>query len=291
MSADASNLDHPVRLAFSPDSDDLFMFWPLLEGKIDAEGVHFAAERGDTEALNARVASAGIDVCAVSIARWPSISTDYLLLPHGMSVGRGYGPIIVATEQRGVASLRGARIGVPGLRTTACLVASLLLPPFEPVVVPIAPYALAFDTLKAGQVDAILLIHEGRLTYAREGFAPVCDLGVAWTEATGLPLPLGANVIRRRLGDRRIAQISRIIRASIAWGLTNREEAIRALLASETRRDLSLDRGLLDRYLAMYANEDTLDAAPDVRSAIDELYARAFAAGWLDRPARAEFAT
>ena len=267
------------------------MFWPLLEGKIDTEGVRFEAQRADTETLNARAANGELDVCAVSIARWPSIARQYLLLKHGMSVGRGYGPVLVAPQPRSVASLRGARIGVPGLRTTAFLVADLLLPPFEPVVVPIAPYALAFETLRSGAVEAVLLIHEGRLTYAREGLWPVCDLGALWAQATGgLPLPLGANAIRRGLGDTRLAQVSRLVHASIAWALSNRDETMHSLLASETRRDLALDRGLLDRYLAMYANEDTRCAPRDVLEAIDELYARAFAAGRLEHPQRAEFA-
>lgn len=289
--AAASRPDHAVRLAFSPDSDDLFMFWPLLAGKIDAEGLFFDAERADTEALNVRVAKAEIDVCAVSIARWPTISTQYLLLPHGMSVGRGYGPVVVAKDARALASLEGARIGVPGLRTTAYLVARLLLPPFEPVVIPIAPYALAFEALKSGDVDAVLLIHEGRLTYRREGLRRVCDLGEVWAGATGgLPLPLGANVVRRGLGSFRVSQISRVLRASIAWALSNRDETMRELLARETRQDVALDRSLLDRYLAMYANDDTLEAPADVRRAIDTLYARAFAAGLLERETLAEFA-
>jgi len=283
--------DCAVRLAFSPDSDDLFMFWPLLAGKVDTEGASFEVQRADTEALNARAAQGEIDVCAVSIARWPEVSARYLLLPHGMSVGRGYGPVVVATEARTPASLRGARIGVPGLRTTAYLVATLLLPEFEAKVVPIAPYARVFEALRSGAVDAAILIHEGRLTFSREGLALVCDLGAAWAEATGgLPLPLGGNVIRRGLGDARISQISRIVRASIAWALSNREETMRALLALDTRRDLALDRALLDRYLAMYANEDTLNAPSDVRLAIDELYARAHAAGRLAHPMRAQFA-
>jgi 1,4-dihydroxy-6-naphthoate synthase len=267
------------------------MFWPLLAGKVDAEGLVFEAERADTETLNARAANAELDVCAVSIARWPSISTRYLLLPHGMSVGRGYGPVVVANQARSLNSLKGARIGVPGLRTTAVLVARLLLPPFEPVVIPIVPYARAFEALKSGEVEAVVLIHEGRLTYPREGLRRVCDLGEAWAKATGgLPLPLGANVVRRGLGHVRVSQVSRVVRASIAWALSNREEAMRELLARETRRDVALDRGMLDRYLAMYANDDTLNAPADVRCAIDELYTRAFAAGLLDREIRAEFA-
>jgi 1,4-dihydroxy-6-naphthoate synthase len=271
-----------IRLAFSPDSDDIFMFWALLAGKIDPEGLSFVAERADTETLNTRAAAGELDVVAVSIARYPAIARDYLLLRHGMSVGRGYGPVVVATSARDLGSLEGARIGVPGLKTTAYLVLRLLLPRFEPVVVPISPYSLAFDAVRSKQVDAALLIHEGRLTYEREGFACVCDLGEGWSKATGgLPLPLGGNAIRRGLGPELVAKVSRLCQASIAWALENREEAMRALLGEESRGDLALDRALLDRYLAMYANTDTLTAPDDVRRAIEEMYKRAHAAGLL----------
>jgi len=272
----------PIRIAFSPDSDDIFMFWALLAGKVDPEGLEFRAERADTETLNARSAVGDLDVVAVSIARWPSIAKDYLLLPHGMSVGRGYGPVVVAPEARDLASLDGARVGVPGLRTTAYLVLRLLLPRFEAVVIPISPYSRAFDALRAGEVDAALLIHEGRLTYEREGMARVVELGEGWASLTGgLPLPLGGNAIRRGLGPELVAKVSRLCRASIAWSLANREEAMHSLMASESRIDLALDAATLDRYLAMYANDDTLDARPDVRRAIDDLYARGHRAGVL----------
>jgi 1,4-dihydroxy-6-naphthoate synthase len=147
--------------------------------------------------------------------------------------------------------------------------------------------------VRAGEVDAALLIHEGRLTYEREGMARVVDVGEAWAAATGgLPLPLGGNAIRRGLGPELVAKVSRLCRASIAWALEHRDEAMNALLARETRGDLkeSLDRALLDRYLAMYANADTLDAPADVRRALEELYARAHAAGLLEKPVTVDFA-
>jgi 1,4-dihydroxy-6-naphthoate synthase len=271
-----------IRVAFSPDSDDIFMFWALLSGKVDPEGLEFQVERADTETLNARAAAGELDVVAVSIARYPAIARDYLLLRHGMSVGRGYGPVVVAPHPRDLASLEGARIGVPGLRTTAYLVLRLLLPRFEPVVVPISPYARSFEAVRTGEVDAALLIHEGRLTYEREGFACVCDLGEAWALATGgLPLPLGGNAIRRGLGPELVATVSRLCHASIDWALKNRDETMQALLKSESRGDLALDRALLDRYLAMYANADTLSPPEDVRKAISEMYTRAHAAGLM----------
>jgi 1,4-dihydroxy-6-naphthoate synthase len=281
----------PVRLAFSPDSDDIFMFWALLSGKIDAGDLRFEAERADTETLNARAAAGDLDVVAVSIARWPALAGNYLLLPHGMSVGRGYGPVVVAERRLGLASLEGARIAVPGLQTTACLTLRLLLPRFDAVVVPIAPYARTFEALRRREVDAALLIHEGRLTYAREGFDLVCDVGQGWEALTaGLPLPLGGNAIRRGLGSELVSRVSDLCRDSIRWALEHREETMSALLEMESRKDIELDRAMLDRYLTMYANADTLDAPEDVRRAVDELYARAYSAGLLDREARAEFA-
>jgi 5,8-dihydroxy-2-naphthoate synthase len=281
----------PIRLAFSPDSDDIFMFLPLLTGSVDPDGLTFEAERADTERLNAHAAAGDLDVVAVSIAAWPGLAPLYQLLPHRMSVGRGYGPVVISVRPRDTASLRGARVGVPGMRTTACLVARLLLPEFDAVVVPITPYTLVFESLRAGEVDAAVLIHEGRLVYEREGFSRVCDLGAAWASATaGLPLPLGGNAIRRSLGPDLVARVSRVCRASIAWALAHREETMSALLERESRAGLALDRATLDRYLAMYANADTLDAPDDVRRAIAELYARAHAAGLAGAAPAVDFA-
>jgi 1,4-dihydroxy-6-naphthoate synthase len=285
-----------IRLAFSPDSDDIFMFWALLEGKVDTEGLSFTAERADTETLNQRAegSSGAADVVAVSIAQYARVARDHLLLPHGMSVGRGYGPVVVAQgkdEPRPLASFAGKRIGVPGLRTTSYLVLRLLLPEFEAVVVPIAPYARAFEELRAGTIDAALLIHEGRLFYEREGTSKIVDLGEAWAAATGgLPLPLGGNAIRRDLGPELVERVSRICRSSIQWAAANAEEVTRALLAAETRADVGLDKASLDRYLAMYANDDTLDAPADVRKAIEVLFERGRAAGLLPDDARVDFA-
>ena len=280
-----------IRLAFSPDSDDIFMFWPLLNGRVDPEGLDLVHERADTEALNDRAARGDIDVIAVSMARYADIADRYLLLPHGASVGRGYGPVVVATHPRSLDALDGARIGVPGLRTTAYITLRLLLPRFEPVVLPIAPYARVFEALRSGEVDAALLIHEGRLTYEREGFACIADVGEGWSALTGgLPLPLGGNAIRRDLGPALVAKVSRLCRASIAWALAHREEVIDALLAAESRVDVKLDRAMLDRYLAMYANDDTLDLPADGRRAVAELFVRARAAGLVTRDVRVEWA-
>jgi 1,4-dihydroxy-6-naphthoate synthase len=280
-----------LRLAFSPDSDDLFMFWALLHGKIDTHGLTFVHERADTEALNERAARGDVDVIAVSIARYASLARDYLLLPHGASVGRGYGPVVVTREPTKLEDLRGRRIGIPGAHTTAYLTLRLLLPEFEPRVIPISPFTLSFDAVRSGEVDAALLIHEGRLTYEREGFHKAVDIGEAWAALTGgLPLPLGGNVIRRGLGEATVARVSQLCRESIAWALAHRDEVMTALLAAETRAEVGLDRPLLDRYLTMYANEDTREFAPDARRGVDELFTRAVRAGLLPEGSRAEFA-
>jgi 1,4-dihydroxy-6-naphthoate synthase len=283
-------VSQPIRLAFSPDSDDLFMFWPLLHGKVDPGGLTFTHERADTETLNARAERGDVDVLAVSIARYATIAKDWLLLPHGASIGRGYGPVVVAKESVPLEALRGKRIGVPGLRTTAYVTLRLLLPDFEAVVLPIQPYSRVFEALRAKEVDSALLIHEGRLTFEREGFAKVCDVGEAWLKLTGLPLPLGGNAIRRGLGKDLVTRVSDACGRSIAWALAHRDEVMNALLAEETRADVKLDRAMLDRYLAMYANEDTRSTPDDARRAVGELFRRAREAKILDGVVEPEFA-
>jgi 1,4-dihydroxy-6-naphthoate synthase len=281
----------PIRLAYSPDSDDAFMFWALAHGRIDARGLRFEHARADTEALNRGAeAQHAPDVTAVSIHQYAYLADRYLLLPHGGSVGAGYGPVLVAPHARTLASLASSRIGVPGLRTSAYLVLRLLLPEFEPVIVPVAPFARAYEALRNGEVDAALLIHEGRLLYEREGLARVCELGEAWHALTGLPLPLGGNVIARALGPERIALVSEVLRESIRWALAHRDEVMTALLAAEQRDGVPRDRALFDRYLAMYANQDTLDYGPTGRRAIEELLRRGHEAGLIPHPVQVEFA-
>ncbi len=279
-----------VKLAFSADSDDIFMFWALLNARIDTGMYDFVVERGDTQVLNERAARGDIDVIAVSIARYAAIANEYMLLPHGASVGRGYGPALVAKGPRSLESLRGARIGVPGLTTTAYWALRIVFPEFDPVVLPIVPFSRAFEAVANDEVDAALLIHEGRLTFEDAGLHMVADLGVLWTDATGMPLPLGGNAIARQLGSKHIEAISKLCRASIVYALTHRGEVMAALLSEEARADLSLSRERLDRYLAMYANEDTRATAPDVKVAIADLFTRARAAGLIENEVTLTFA-
>ena len=280
-----------LRIAFSPDSDDLFMFWPLLCGRIDAKGYRFEHVRADTETLNRRAREGDLDVVAISIAAYPAVAEEYLLLPHGGSVGRGYGPVVVAREASSLAALTGKAIAIPGPGTTAYLVLRLLLPDFRPVVVPIEPYDRVFRALRDGDVDAALLIHEGRLTYEREGFARVTDIGEAWSDLTsGLPLPLGGNAIRRALGPSAIAEVSQLLREGIAYALAHRDELMDELLRAETRRSVGLERAMLDRYLAMYANDDTLGYPEDARRAVEVLFERGRLAGLLPASAHVDWA-
>lgn len=271
-----------IRIAHSPDSDDAFMFHALVHSKIDAEGSSFSFSRHDTETLNAIADTDDADVLAVSCARYATIADRWLLLPHGASVGRGYGPVVVAKSPRTLASLEGARIGVPGLRTTATMVLRILLERFEAVTIPITPYERVWSVLREGEVDAALVIHEGRLAFEREGFACVCDIGEEWKR----PLPLGVNVIRRALGDETIARVSRVCKRSIAWALDHRVEVM------ATMRDTSpLDAAGLDRYLAMYANdEDTREMRSDVISAMETLFAEATKRKLLARAPKIELA-
>lgn len=289
--SEASRTHPAIRVAYSPDTDDAFMFWAIAHGRIDTRGYRFARERADTEALNRAAEGASApDVSAVSIHQYAYLADRYLLLPHGGSVGVGYGPVVVAPRALPASALSGLRIGVPGLRTSAYLVLRLLLPDFTPVVVPVAPFDRAWQALRAGEVDAALLIHEGRLLYEREGFSRVLELGEAWQRLTGLPLPLGGNVIARALGPTVIAEVSAILRESIRYALEHRDEVLADLVAVESRPSVPRDPALFDRYLAMYANQDTLDYGETGRRAVVDLLDRGTKAGIIPHRVHVEFA-
>lgn len=282
-----------VTLAVSPDADDLFMVRALLEGELDTGPYRFVVTSSPTDTLNAIASGgAGTDVVAVSIAHWPRIAARYQLLPHGGSMGEGYGPVVVAPPggPRTLGELAGRRLAVPGLTTTAWLALRLLRPDLgaEPVVVSIDPYQRVFDALAAGEVDAALLIHEGRLTYEDHGLRPLLDLGEAWAELTGgLPLPLGGNVIRRDLPEHHKAAISDLLRQSIRHALDRRDEAIAWLIA---RGGALRTPERVSTYLSMYANERTADYGEVGRRAITDLLRRAVAAGLLPDAGPVDFA-
>jgi 1,4-dihydroxy-6-naphthoate synthase len=270
-----------ISLAYSVDADDAFMFHALAAGAVDAHGLRFSHRRGDTAWLNGLAEAGAADVVAISAGAYPRVADKYLLLPHGASVGRGFGPVVVAKRPMTLEELAGRRVAIPGHSTTAFLVLRLMQPAVLPVVVPIAPFARVFEALDRGEVDAALLIHEGRLVFEQRGYVAVAELGEWWLRETGLPLPLGVNVIRRDLGAETVTLVSQVLREAIAYALDHREEVIRKI-AGEKRGDTALaETALLDRYLGMYANDDTRAMAPDVRRAIEVLFGRAASAGLL----------
>lgn len=272
-----------IRVAHSPDSDDAFMFYALAAGKVDTEGIQYVHELQDIETLNQRALRGELEVTAVSIHAYAYLADRYALLPHGSSMGDGYGPRLVAASPRTIAELTGARIAVPGPLTTAYLALRLCLPDFEAV-------QMSFDAIEdavlAGEVEAGLLIHEGQLTFGDRGLHLVVDLGAWWQHETALPLPLGGNVVRKDLGAELVGKISRHLRESIAYGLEHRADA----LAHAMSYARGLDDARADTFVGMYVNAWTLDYGETGRKAVREVLARGFAAGIIPHEVRVEFA-
>ena len=281
MATESPTPARALSLAYSVDADDAFMFHALREGRVDTEGLTFSHRRDHTAALNQLAGEGAADVVAVSLGAYPAFAAAYQILPHGASVGRGFGPVVVARRPMTTDALAGARVGIPGRSTTAWLVLRLIQPAAVGVEIPIVPFARIFEALDAGEIDAALLIHEGRLIYPQRGLYKVVDLGEWWQAETDLPLPLGVNVVRRALGAPTITRVSRVLRSSIAWALAHRAEMI-ATLAAEDRGEKALSNpALIDHYLNLYANHDTAALADDARRAVDVLFARAQAAALI----------
>lgn len=274
-----------IHVAHSPDSDDAFMFYALAESKLDTGGLRYEHELSDIESLNRRALAGELEVSAVSIHAYAYLADRYALLASGSSMGDGYGPRLVARRAPPTdpqAALAGQRIAVPGRLTTAYLALRLYQPVFEAVEMPFDEIEQAVHT---GSVDAGLLIHEGQLTYADDGLHLWRDLGEWWMDETGLPLPLGGNVVRRDLGDTVVAQIARDLRASIEYGLANRADA----LAHAERYSRGIGRERMDRFVGMYVNDWTVDYGPRGREAVQTLLDRAHAAGIIPVPVAVEF--
>ena len=271
----------PISLAYSVDADDAFMFHAIRAGLIDGRGLTFQHRRTDTAELNRIAQGGGADVVAISAGVYPRVADTYQLLPHGASIGRGFGPVVVARRAMGPRDLAGLRVGIPGLTTTAWLVLRLIEPDARPIEIPIAPFGRIFEVLDAGEIDAALLIHEGRLLYEERGLHKIVDLGEWWLAETHLPLPLGVNVIRRALGAETVADVSGVLRESIRFALAHRADLIAALAAEDRGERRLSDPALIDHYLGLYANDDTLAFADDARRATGVLYERARRAGLL----------
>jgi 1,4-dihydroxy-6-naphthoate synthase len=271
-----------LSLAHSPDSDDAFMFYALATKKIKTGNLRFTHTLEDIESLNQKARDGVYDVTAMSFHAYAYLADRYVLLPSGGSFGDGYGPLVVARGSLDAESLKGKRIAVPGKMTTAYLAMRLFEPDFEPVFI---PFDRILTLTASGDVDAGVLIHEGQLTYAREGVKKVVDLGEWWSRETQLPLPLGGNGIRRDLDRRVIQQTAKVLGESIRYGLEHREEA----LEYATQFARGLDPSTADRFVSLYVNDWTLDYGERGRQAVQTLLDRAFERGVLSQQVKAEF--
>ena len=276
----------PVRdisIAHSPDSDDAFMFYGLATNKVRVPGYRFNHTLTDIETLNQRaIHEAFYDVTAISFHAYPYLQKDYMLMPCGGSVGEGYGPMIVAPRAMSIEDMRKVRIAIPGTLTTAYLTLKLFAPEVETAVV---PFDKIIPAVLAGEFEAGLIIHEGQLTYARDGLVKLVDLGQWWREETGMPLPLGGNAIRRSLGREALEITTNALRDSIQHALDHRDEALS--YAMQFARDL--DTSSANRFVGMYVNERTLDYGDDGRKAIRHLLDLGFERGIIPQRSSVDF--
>jgi 1,4-dihydroxy-6-naphthoate synthase len=277
-----------IRVGHSPDPDDAFMFYALARNKIDTGRYRFSHQLVDIETLNRRALAGELELTAVSVHAYAFVSDRYVLCSCGASMGDRYGPMVVAKRPMTLDELAHATIAVPGLRTTAFLALRLCLGvDFNHVLV---PFDQILDAVSAGQyegrpVDAGLIIHEGQLTYADQSLQLVVDTGQWWFDRTGLPLPLGANAIRRDLGPDAIRDVHGLLRRSIEYGLEHRDEALSYAMSFGR----GLDRSKADQFVGMYVNDWTLDFGPVGRQAVARLLSEGHAAGVIPSLVLPEF--
>ena len=272
-----------ITVAHSPDSDDAFMFYGLATHKLDTGSLNFTHVLKDIQTLNEEAFRGTYDVTAVSFHAYAYIADKYLLLPHGASIGDNYGPILVSREPAKAADISTLKIAVPGTLTSAFLALRIFNADFKYDVI---PFDKIIDAVKSGQCDAGLLIHEGQLFYESIGLHKVLDLGEWWHERTGLPLPMGGNVIRRELGPEIIRQVSYCLSESIRYSLANREDAL--AYAMQFARDMDTD--LADRFVAMWVNDLTLDYTDRGREAVQRMLMEGFERGIIPNRPTVEFA-
>jgi len=278
-----------LTLGHSPDPDDAFMFYALAAQKIDTRGWRFEHILQDIQTLNERATRGELDITAISIHAYASVLDRYALLSCGASMGDGYGPMLIAPDGTPVLSedelrrwLRAKRIAIPGRMTSAFLALQLFLGPCEAVTV---PFDEIFSFVAKGNADVGLIIHEGQLTFAAEGFVQLLDLGAWWKRETNLPLPLGGNVIHKRFPKDAAHEINAILRESIRFGLDHRADGI----AHAMPLARGLDTQLADQFIGMYVNDFTLDYGEVGRRAIREFLGRAHGGGLIKAPVELEF--
>ncbi len=280
---------HPLlRVGHSPDPDDAFMFHALANDKIPTGNFRFVHELQDIETLNRRALKGELEVTAVSIHAYSQLLDKYALLPSGCSMGDRYGPMVVARRPMKIEALPQIKIAVPGTLTTAFLTLKLLFDSIgakDRVVFEVIPFDEIIPAVASGKYDAGLIIHEGQLTFQNQGLRLVVDLGVWWQEKTGLPLPLGGNVVRKDLGADTMKEISRLLKQSIRYGLAHRREALEYAL--KYARDMDID--LADKFVGMYVNDWTLDYGERGRAAVRRLLDEGHRAGIIPAPVAVEF--
>jgi 5,8-dihydroxy-2-naphthoate synthase len=271
-----------IRVGHSPDPDDAFMFWALTTDLVDQRGHEFEQVLADIQTLNQWARAGRLEVTAISLAAYPFVQEDYALLPHGASIGSGYGPVVVARRPLSLTELAETEIVVPGTMTTSYLTLRLVLDDFRHRELPFAEIP---DEVAAGRAEAGLLIHEGQLTFEDYGLVKVLDLGEWWLLETGLPLPLGVNVARRDLGDDVLCDVASVLGEAIQVGLDNRAEALDYAL----QFGRGIDAAVADRFVSMYVNELTQDYGDEGRKAVTELLERGEALGAFPAPVRIDF--
>jgi len=271
-----------IHVAHSPDSDDAFMFYALARNKIDSGDLIFEHVLSDIETLNKKAEQKVYEVSAISIHNYPYVAKDYILLPTGSSMGDRYGPMIVAGENISEKDLENLVVAVPGEKTTALLAMRLYNPKIRYEIV---PFDQIIPSILEGKYSAGLIIHEGQLTYAESGLSKIIDMGEWWYEQTGLPLPLGGNVIRRDLGLPLMQKVSRLLRKSIQYSLDNRDKAVEYAL--QYAGDMSKEQA--DKFVGMYVNHWTLDYGDRGREAVKTLLEKGEQQGIINVPVNAEF--
>ena len=264
-----------LRIGHSPDPDDAFMFCALASGAVRIRDFRVEHVLEDIESLNDRALAGELPVTAISAHAYLSVADRYWIMATGASMGEGYGPVVVSREAGRLEDLRGRRVAIPGPRTTAALLARCYLGAFEPVVV---PFDRIFETVEAGRADAGVVIHEGQLTYADRGFHLLSDFGVRFEDETGLPLPLGLDVVRRDLGRDLAVEVNRAMRESIDWAYANEEEALDYAL----RFGRGLERELGRKFVKMYVSALTRDMGDSGEAALRALFSMAERAGVVE---------
>ncbi len=271
-----------ITVAHSPDSDDAFMFYGLATNKIETDGLKFEHTLKDIQTLNEDAQKGVFDVTAISFHAYAYVSDKYILLPHGASIGDNYGPIVVSKEPRDASEIGSMKIAVPGEMTSAYLALRIYNSDFQHVVV---PFDEIIEAVQKGDVDAGLLIHEGQLFYNQMGINKVLDLGEWWHEKTGLPLPMGGNVIRRDLGKDLMQRVSKYLHQSIVYSMENREDALS--YAMQFARDMRPE--LADRFVAMWVNDLTLDYGDRGREAVRRLLKEGHDRGIIPHKVKVDF--